>query len=217
MILKKVFKDRGSPDSFLEHAKGIIHIGGHIGQERDQYAQHGLDVVWLEPNPALFEVLCENIREYPGQRAFCELVGRRDGEEVDFLISSNNGASSSILKPKGHLEMHPQVGFDQSLKMTTMTLPEIARKHAIDLDGYDAMLLDTQGSELMIIRGAESILDGFRWVKSEAADFESYQGCATKKEMTAYFQDHGYKLIHSERIARHKGLGNYYDITFEKI
>ncbi|MBL4808735.1 MAG: FkbM family methyltransferase [Phycisphaerales bacterium] len=215
-MLKNIFKGQHGSKSYLEQACGIIHIGGHMAQERDQYAEHGLDVVWVEPNPALFNVLASNIEDYSQQRAIQELVGPEDGEEVDFHVSDNNGASSSILKPKFHLEMHPEVKFDQTIKMKTMTLPTIMREYGIDPAGFDALLLDTQGTELSIVRGAESILKGFRWVKLEVADFEAYQGCATRSEMVSYFKARGYKLVESERIARRKGIGSYYDLTFER-
>jgi hypothetical protein len=48
-----------------------------------------------------------------------------------------------------------------------------------NLSEYDAMVLDTQGSELSILQSAATILSGFNYIQIEAANFEAYRNCAT--------------------------------------
>ena len=36
---------------FLADARGVIHVGANVGQERDLYAAYRLPVVWIEPTP----------------------------------------------------------------------------------------------------------------------------------------------------------------------
>jgi hypothetical protein len=56
--------------SFDIDVVGIIHVGANIGQERDLYLASGAqNCVYIEPLPAIFDVLHENLKGYPGHRA----------------------------------------------------------------------------------------------------------------------------------------------------
>jgi hypothetical protein len=57
------------PKSFLKKVPGVIHVGANTGQERSEYASLELKVLWVEPIPAVFEVLRSNIANFPNQRA----------------------------------------------------------------------------------------------------------------------------------------------------
>ena len=75
-----------------------------------------------------------------------------------FHIASNEGASSSILPLAKHREMWPDISFlnDITLKSTTLTM--FVRKEKVNLADFQALVLDTQGSELMILKGASAVL-----------------------------------------------------------
>ena len=45
---------------------------------------------------------------------------------------------------------------------------------------WDALVMDTQEPELLILKGAEPMLSQFKYIKTEAADFESYVGGTTE-------------------------------------
>jgi hypothetical protein len=55
-----------------------------------------------------------------------------------------------------------------------------------------------------------------RFIKTEAADFESYRGCTTADELTDFLKARGFKLTHKEVFAEHKNGGKYYELLFEK-
>ncbi len=57
-----------------------------------------LKVIWIEANPAIFEILSTNIAKYKDQRALCALLGDVEGSLIDFHIANNDGQSSSIYK-----------------------------------------------------------------------------------------------------------------------
>ena len=67
--------------------------------------------------------------------------------------------------------------------------------------------MDTQGSELQVLRGASVLLKCVRFIKTEAADFESYRGCTTVDELTDFLKARGFKLTHREAFAEHKNGG----------
>src|SRR5437867_2112444 len=88
---------RHSPDLLvLPRAKGIIHVGANVGQERKLYDDYALSVLWVEPIPEVFAVLQSNIAGYERQRAVAYLVADRDGAQYSFHVANNAGESSSL-------------------------------------------------------------------------------------------------------------------------
>jgi FkbM family methyltransferase len=98
-------------DSFLKKVPGVIHVGANTGQEREYYASLGLNVLWVEPIPDVFEELRSNIDTFSNQRACCCLLAAEHGTEYAFHIANNGGASSSILDFSKHGEIWPDVHF----------------------------------------------------------------------------------------------------------
>ena len=70
-------------------------------------------------------------------------------------MANNGGASSSILELAQHRDVWPSVDYEQTIPLESVTLGTFIEKHAIDLQGFDALILDTQGSELLILQGRE--------------------------------------------------------------
>ena len=201
-------------DIFLKDSAGIIHIGANEGQERDLYASLGLPVIWIEPLPDVFKALRTNISCYPNQRAFRYLITDENGKIYDFHVASNRGASSSIFDLARHVEIWPEVSYTQTLKLDSVTLPTFLKRENIEIDSYNALVLDTQGSELLILRSASSALRNFRYVKLEVPDFEAYKGCCTIHEVTQFMLNYGFLEKHRNRFAESPSGGHYYDIVY---
>jgi len=214
--LRQLHGSLTTPDRFLHHVDGVIHVGANCGRERDTYETFALEVLWVEPIPEVFGRLQQNVRGYERQRAVMALVTDVDGREYDFHLASNNGASSSILELADHRGLWPDVEYTSTMKITSTTLPSLLAREGLDPARYQALILDTQGSELLILRGAEPILRGFEYVKTEVADFESYAGCCRLDEMNAFMRDHGFRLIATSRFAGRADLGNYYDVVYRR-
>jgi FkbM family methyltransferase len=205
---------QADPNRYLKHIKGIIHVGANVGQERTTYAKHDLNVVWIEPIPEVFERLKANLREFPKQRACNYVATDKDGELVTLHVASNDGGSSSILPLERHQEMWPDVVYDRDIILKSITLASLVEQENIDMRQYDALLMDTQGSELLVLKGAVPLLSRFRYVKTEVADFASYQGCCLVGEMNAFLSQHGFSQYHKQKIAYRAGIGSYYDIVY---
>ncbi len=211
----KIFK----PNSydFLKNVSGVIHVGANEGQERGLYAKFMLPVLWVEPNPDVFELLVKNIKQFNNQKAIKALVTDVDGKEYEFHIANNKGESSSILDFNLHKEVWPDVAFEKSIKLISYTLGSLLEKNKIDSTKFNMLVMDTQGSELMVLKGSESILHNFKYIKTEVPDFESYKDCCQLKDIELYLSVRGYKEFLREPFARRSGGGTYYDITYKKI
>lgn len=205
------------PDRFLRKVSGVIHVGANMGQERETYAKYGQRVLWIEPVPNIFNILSENIKLFPQQQAVNRLITDKDAGEYVFHIASNEGMSSSILPLNRHREIWPEVHFDSSILLRSSTLDTLLHEISAGKDDYDALVIDVQGAELLVLRGAQDLLSRVKYVKTEAADFESYSGCAKVSDLKAFLLDAGFRLLRSQKFAEKAGVGSYYELLFEAL
>ena len=205
----------GELHDYLTKCHGVIHVGANVGQERHLYADRGLAVLWIEPIPSVFATLVDNIGEEPRQRAINALLLDKDDVEHVFHVASNDGASSSIFDLHMHSDIWPEISYVTDLTMRSSTLPSVLKREGVELSEYDALVVDTQGSELFVLKGAEPILGGFRYIQTEAADFESYRDGALASQIMSFMKKHGFVLAYKQQMARHQSGGRYYELLFK--
>lgn len=204
------------PDRFLRDALGVVHVGANTGQERELYDGLALRVLWIEPLPDVFATLEANLQGISRQRAICALLTDRVGATYKFNVAGNGGASSSILEFKEHKKIWPDVGYVGVIEMQSTTLDSLFVDEGIDANGYDALVLDVQGAELLVLRGALESLLRFKYVKVEVADFEAYAGCCRTEDIAAFMAENGFVEHHRNRFASGAGVGSYFDIVYRR-
>jgi FkbM family methyltransferase len=201
-------------DAWLRHVDSIVHVGANAGLEAPMYASFDLDVLWIEPIPHVYEQLLRSIKAFPKQRSYQALVTDRAAQVITLNISSNNGASSSIFDLAQHKEIWPDVRYTGKIELISETLGDILAK---DGHRFDGLVMDTQGSELLILRGAEANLSQFKFIKTEAADFESYKGGTTVDQLVAFLTPRGFSVVRRDVFAKKPdGFGSYFDLLFKR-
>ena len=206
---------KNSPDRFLGDVTGVVHVGANTGQERKLYGRLGLQVLWIEPIPEIFAALQDNLTGLVGQRAIQSLVTDRDGAQYRFNVASNNGASSSILELGQHKDIWPQVQFTRNIDLTGVTLSTLYEREGINPARYQALVMDTQGSELLVLKGAIALLRHFSYVKTEAPDFESYKGCCRLADIESFMATQGFQELVRRKFATHPQGGSYFDVVYK--
>src|SRR5690348_9396538 len=116
---------------FLRHVRGVIHVGANTGQEAQLYESFGLDIVWIEPIPQVFEILQQHISQFPRQTALRYLVTDEDDKDYDLHISNNGGASSSILDFSEHSKMWPNVTYTHAITVKSIKLKTLVQRERI--------------------------------------------------------------------------------------
>ncbi len=196
--------------AWLADCRGVIHVGAHTGQEREIYGD--LPVVWIEALAHAFYVLEEQIKNRPHQHALNYLVA--DGKRYKFGVANNAGQSSSIFDFARHKELWPDVGHVAAVMMESVTLAWVINRHRIDLDVYDALVLDVQGAELLVLQGAGDYLTRFKWIQAEAADFEAYQGGCQLRDIDAHMTAHGFVREQLFPGNAREGVGQYFEALY---
>jgi FkbM family methyltransferase len=204
----------GPFDSFLKEVSGVIHVGANEGQEREHYKKKNLEnVLWIEADPNVFKKLKKNISNYKNQNAINYLILDKN-KKIQFNISNAQGNASSVLNLYKHKEMYPEIKFVNKIKIQAYTLDIIIKKENINIKNYQALVLDTQGSELMILQGAKNLLNNFKYIKLECANFEVYKNCPTLKDITKYLKKFNFIENKKIKIDENKRNQIVYDVLY---
>ena len=130
-----------------------------------------------------------------------------DNKFFKFNIMNNEGNSSSIYKPKDHLYIAPNVKNLKSIKLKSTTLKLFTKNKNIKINNYDTLVLDTQGSELLVLKGAGNLIKKFKFISVEVSEFELYQKGCFFYQVADYLNRYGFKEI---KRNEHWSQPNYY-------
>ena len=215
-VVNKIRRTLWPENGFLRHIDTVVHVGANEGQERELYATFGLNVYWIEPIPSVFEQLRAALHSFPKQKAYKALILDRDGISHTLHVAGNNGASSSIFELADHRQLWPEISFTHDIRVESTTLTSLVRMQSINVGKNAALILDTQGSELLVLKGAMDLLHHFKYVKIEVADFDSYVGGCKLSELLPFMNQHGFREIRRDAFKTSPGVGTYYDMLFRQ-
>ena len=214
-ILKRLYL--GPFDNFLRNVNGVIHIGANEGQEREHYKKYNVNkVLWIEADPNVFKKLKKNISKYKNHIAINYLILDKS-QKTQFNISNAQGNASSVLNLLKHKEMYPEIKFIKKISIQGYTFALVVKREGINIKNYQALILDTQGSELMILQGANKLLNNFKYIKLECADFEIYKNSPSIKEISKYLKKFNFKEKKRIKIDENKKNQNVYDVLYSSI
>ena len=186
------------PLSYLPITKpvhGIIHIGAHECEERNDYiVKYNLNdnqIIWIDALPDKVNMMKNQI---PSIKIYNECISNTDGEKISFMIT-NNGQSSSMLNFKTHAIEHPHVIEIARLDMKTKTLKTFYEENKLNSHDYNFMNLDIQGAELRALEGADDILNNIDYIYTEINEKELYENCALLPEMDKYLKKYNFTRI----------------------
>jgi FkbM family methyltransferase len=173
---------------------GVIHVGAHLAEERNDYQSAGVErVVWIEANPALLPFLTSMPKiEMMQERVLHCVAAEVDDKEVDFNVT-NNGQSSSVLQLGLHSTYYPGIVVTETLKLKTTRLDTLLARNAIETAQYEMLNIDIQGAELQALQGLGEQLKLFKAVYTEVNTAEVYKGCALLSELDAFMASHGFE------------------------
>jgi len=170
---------------------GVIHIGAHYGEEIPNYVKVGIkNIILFEPLGENFKVLKKNISPYLNLniKKYQVALGNQN-TTITMNLSSNNLESSSILKPKQHLNLYPDITFDRTEEV------ELQKLDDYNCNNYNFINMDVQGYELEVLKGAKDTLNHIDYVYCEVNRDEIYEGNAYIEDIDKYLSKYNMRRV----------------------
>lgn len=172
----------------------IVQAGAHNGMETLELARMfpGGQIHAFEPVPRLYEELQRSTIGCPNVTTYRMALG--DTEEVRsmWIAGGAQDASSSMLPPKDHLDVFPEITFENVIPVDVTTLAAWARREGIDR--IDGLWLDMQGYELAALKAAGDLVATTRALVLEVSAAELYEEAPLWPEVRAWLEGAGFSI-----------------------
>ena len=176
-------------DKYKMNVKGVLHIGAHFGEENSIYDELNYpNRIFFEPLKKNFDVLRQNITEWPLVNI---ALGASAQSKEMYVESANNGQSSSLLKPKLHLQQYPHITFPEKEDVLVDTLDNVLE----DKESYNFINMDVQGYELEVLKGATESLKHIDYLMCEVNRAEVYEECCMVDELDSFLGSYNFKRV----------------------
>ncbi len=163
----------------------IFEIGTNDGEDSEQFIKTFSDInlYCFEPDPRAVYRFKDRMNKYENYKLYEIAISNTNGF-IDFYLSGGKNPgmpnygdwdkSSSIKKPKLHLEQHKWCKFDKIIKIETKKLDDFIKDKNIDC--IDFMWVDVQGAEKELIEGSIETMKKTQYLYTEFDNVELYEG-----------------------------------------
>lgn len=172
---------------------GVIHVGGHIGQEMETYKKNNVtNLIVFEPQKVPFQKLSAVVESVGFDNV--TLINKALGNSCESveMTCNDDGLCSSILNPKHVLEQYPNIVFNRKETVEMVTMDSVIPED----HNFNFLNMDTQGYELEVLKGAQKTLEKIDCVYTEVNNTEVYENNALIEEIDQYLQK--YDMIRVE-------------------
>ncbi len=183
-----------SPVFTRNRIRTIVYVGAHVGDTAlalDE-AFAGRRFVLLEPAPKIYRQLSANVADRPNMTCLNVAAGASQGLHEFFL--DNSPAASSLLPYESiALDEFPFLGHVSKISVPVRPLDAIVSDYSL-LGQVDMLIMDVQGYEDEVLRGAERTVESCRIVVSELSLQALYAGSSTFDSVYQGLARRGYCL-----------------------
>ena len=172
---------------------GVIHVGGHIGEELGVYKAQGVrNLIMFEPQKHCFDQIVERSNEMGMDvKLVNKGLGNTTGEME--IISEPTGLCGSLLNPKevyNFPDLHKERWTHREMVEVVKMDDEIPEDHT-----YNFLNMDTQGYELEVLRGGLRTLEKIDYIYTEVNKVEVYEDNALVEEIDEFLNGYNMKRV----------------------
>ena len=172
---------------------GVIHVGGHIGEELGVYKDQGVrNLIMFEPQKHCFDQIVERSNEMGMDvKLVNKGLGNTTGEME--IISEPTGLCGSLLNPKevyNFPDLHKERWTHREMVEVVKMDDEIPEDHT-----YNFLNMDTQGYELEVLRGGLRTLEKIDYIYTEVNKVEVYEDNALVEEIDEFLNGYNMKRV----------------------
>jgi FkbM family methyltransferase len=175
----------------------IVEAGAYRGEDTVEMAEAwsdlGITIHAFEPLPHIHTALKQWCAPYGNIHTHPYALSDTNSYKTMYISSGRSDASSSLLRPKEHLENYPDVYFNHTLEVPTVTLDAWAEQNHIDR--IDFLWLDLQGYESNMLKASPNILKTVKIILTEVQLCEAYSGCELYPSYKQWLDEQGFEIV----------------------
>ena len=180
--------------------KGVIHVGMWDFCEMFCYAKLvGNKVIGIEGEPKTYEYMSKPVADKWGILSFNECVSDIDGQERKFYL---HGEGSSFYQGQ------PEWNRINGISVKTKTLSSLVEENAIDMNQYDFLNIDAEGSEMDILKGFEKYLSYINVIDMETSLNDAHRSGCTHDSIVKWLGKRGFDLKEMSSSYSEQGWGD---------
>ncbi|MGD0338465.1 MAG: FkbM family methyltransferase [Bacteroidota bacterium] len=197
-LTKKGIISKTEIAKFLPSNPIIIEAGAYIGNDTKTMSRQWPDgfIHAFEPVPSIYSKLVRNVRRCNNVRCYPIALAKESGLVQIFISDGESTASSSLLRPKEHLKYHPKTVFQKPQLVESTTLDDWKRRY--NIEKVDFLWLDTQGTELEIMKNAPIVMRDVSVIYTEVSLKEMYEGSSLYGELKRWLMAEGFVVKREE-------------------
>ena len=177
---------------FSDDIDGIIHVGAHLGQEVQDYRKFNFNkIILFEPQKDIFDQLTTNVEGFNNVVCYNFGLGAKNEKTILYKSKGNEGLSSSVLHPKMHLSVQPDISFDHSEEI------QIKRFDSLNIDSLKFLAIDAQGFELEVLKGFGKELENVEYIFTEINTKYLYENNALVSDIDKYLKKFKFDRIYT--------------------
>lgn len=160
---------------------GCIHVGAHEAQENQAYTELGIKkVVYVEPCKDAFAKLTAMFGKNKDITLINCALADFTGTRKMFTTKDGQGQSNSLMRPKTHLQAHPEIKFTGEEMVIVRRLDDL---NIANREIYNFLNVDVQGAEALVLKGGTETLKHIDICYLEVNREQLYEGCAMVEEL----------------------------------
>lgn len=199
--------------------KGVIHLGAHKGEELILYRKLKLKHILLyEANKKLINYLkCKAFLFNFLFKMNIQVVNKAiyNHDKPCRLNITSNTQSSSILNLGLHKTLYPNIIKKYESFVDGATLNN-EFKNFYNINNFNILNMDIQGSELLALLGANNILDTLDVIYTEVNYKHMYEDCALINEIDEYLFKYDFSRFNTKIISDNNGIPSWGDALYIK-
>ena len=192
----------------ISDINSLIHIGGHKGEEIEEYKSLDLkNVIYVEPIKKFAKEIENKTKNLENFSVLAIGLGSEDKEGEINIAEDNHSGSSSIFSPRPS-----SIEFVQKEKII------VKKFSSLDLPVLDLAIIDTQGYELEVLKGFEEKINDFKFLIVEFSNYEGYIGQVTYNRLNKFLNSSNFFMISQiknvKKVLKNKNGGSYGDALY---
>jgi FkbM family methyltransferase len=149
----------------------------------------------FEPIRFLYEDTTRSIQGRNNVEVYNSALSDKSGKSIIYQSDrfGQMAVSSSLLRPKDHLQVHPEITFKEQVEIECINLDEFCLSK--NINSIDFMWLDMQGYEPIVLKSSPRSMSITKYIYSEVSLIETYENVVLYPEFKEFMADNGFEPI----------------------